>query len=380
MHSWFRRVEPCILYVLMEVREETDYVVHHAQKVIAIFAAMRAFADLLRGLGHDVIYLTIGDAHNAQSIPANLERLVALHGATRLEWQEPDEWRLDQVLSNWAARQAIASSRLGSEHFYTERNELAENFGHRRHAFLEVYYRRARIKEHVLVDAHGKPAGGRWNYDAENRRAWRGVPPAPGVRRGRHDHRALWGEIEAAGVTTFGQPQAASFPWPATRAEALCDLEAFIGQRLAHFGDFQDAMAEGAPELFHSLLSFALNVKLISPREVVERALEAWRDGRASLASVEGFVRQILGWREYIRGVYWMRMPGYARSNYLDAHEPLPPWYWTGETGMNCLAQAIGQSLSGAYAHHIQRLMLTGNFALLLGVEPDAIERCIRVG
>lgn len=185
-----------------------------------------------------------------------------------------------------------------------------------------------------------------------------------------HDHSALWQTIKIAGVKSFGSPNETHLPWPLNRDEALVQLNAFIEQALPNFGDYQDAMNTDAPRLFHSLLSFAINIKMLNPREVVERAEQAYREGKAPLAAVEGFVRQIIGWREYMRGVYWSRMPGYEKSNVFGNSTALPAWYWTGETRMRCLKHSIGQSLENGHAHHIQRLMVIGNFALIAGVDP----------
>lgn len=212
-------------------------------------------------------------------------------------------------------------------------------------------------------------------YDTENRAKWPGDPPAPAWPWQTHDLRALWAEIVEAGVQTMGEPSAEAFRWPLNRREAKAWLADFIAQRLQHFGRFQDAMSGYSSTLFHAGLSFALNTKMLHPREVIDAAITAFEDGQADLAATEGFVRQILGWREFIRAIYWARMPGYARLNALEAKRPLPVWFWTAETNMACLRVAIGQSLELAYAHHIQRLMVTDNFALLAGCDPDEVSR-----
>lgn len=375
LHSWFARPDPQRVHLLLELRQETDYVVHHAQKVIAIFAAMRDFARQLKAAGHRVRHVAIDDASNRQSLTANLDALISHYGASAVEWQQPDEWRLDAQLNDWAARQPIACQAVDSEHFYTARGEAAELFADRKQWLLEHFYRTLRRRHGVLLDADGKPEGGQWNFDADNRKSWPGNPPEPADRRPRHDHSALWQQIEAAGIVTLGQPQAADFRWPLNRAEALQQLDDFIEQALPHFGDYQDALSSKGWRLFHSLLSFALNVKMLNPQEVVQRVEQAWREGRAPLAATEGFIRQILGWREYVRGVYWARMPGYTESNALGHQRPLPHWFWNGDTGMACLAAAIRASLQQAYAHHIQRLMVIGNFALLAGLDPQPLHR-----
>lgn len=374
-HSWFAAIRSDVVYAMMEVRQETDYVLHHAQKILAIFAAMRDFARGLAVAGHRVHYIAIDDPENTQSFPDNLHKLIRRYAAARLEYQAPDEWRLDRQLDRYARSLTIDARMVDSEHFYTERLEAAEYFGSRPRWKMEHFYRHMRRRLGVLLDDRGKPAGGRWNYDHENRKPWRGRPPEPSDTRPIHDHSQLWQTISQAGVASFGAPCAKRFRWPLNRGEALLQLDRFIQDALPRFGDFQDAMSEAAMRLFHSLLSFALNTKMLRPQEAVQRAEQAWRDGVAPLSCVEGFIRQILGWREYVRGVYWARMPVYEDSNTFDHARDLPEWFWTGKSHMNCMRHAITQSLQHAHAHHIQRLMIIGNFALLAGLDPAQVHR-----
>jgi deoxyribodipyrimidine photolyase-related protein len=369
-HSWYATIQPGVVYVLMEVRQETDYVHHHAQKIIALFAGMRELARQLAAAGHRVHYLRIGDPANRQSLPANLDWLVAHYGATRFEYQQPDEFRLDAQLQAYCAHAALDSAMVSSEHFYTERDETARIFADRPQWLMEYFYRQMRVMHGVLMEQGKKPAGGQWNFDHDNRKSWRGKPPEPMDWRRRHDHSRIWEEIVAAGVDSFGNPASDAIPWPLHRAEALEQLDGFIQHALPHFGDYQDAMHSGASRMFHSLLSFALNTKMLDPREVVAEAEDAWRSGHAPLHAAEGFIRQILGWREYVRGVYWANMPGYGEHNVFGHTLDLPRWFWDGNTRMRCLAHSIGQSLEDAHAHHIQRLMVIGNFALLAGCAP----------
>ncbi len=375
LHSWFAQTDSKVVYALMEIRQETDYVLHHAQKIIGIFAAMRDFAESLKAQGHQVHYLKIDDNANRQSLTTNLDDLIGLYQVRHFEYQLPDEWRLDQQLQTYCQTLAIPSQACDSEHFYSQRHEAAELFGAKLHWLMEMFYRRMRLKHGVLLEDHQRPIGGQWNFDHDNRKTWPGTPAVPVDTRPRHNHARLWRDIVAAGVNSFGAADADDFRWPLNRAEALPQLDAFIANSLPQFGDFQDAMSRRNWRLFHSLLSFALNTKMLNPREVVERAETAYRQGAAPLAATEGFIRQILGWREYVRGVYWAKMPEYAEHNYFGHDRPLPSWFWTGETRMNCLAAAIGQSLQYAYAHHIQRLMVIGNFALLAGLAPEAVHR-----
>ena len=374
-HSWYRERRTDVVYLLLEMRQETDYALHHAQKVLAIFAAMRDFARQLKAAGHRVRYVSIDDPSNRQLLTDNLDALCAHYAASGLEWQAPDEWRLDAQLRAWSERQTMSCRCVSSEHFYTARGDAGALFAGRRQWLLEHFYRHLRRRHGVLLDAAGQPEGGRWNFDADNRKPWRGTPPEPLDTRPVHDHQALWAQVQGAGVQTVGDPQSTQFRWPLNRAEALRQLDDFIEHGLPHFGDYQDALSSQGWRLFHSLLSFALNVKMLRPQEVVQRAEEAYRQGRAPLPAVEGFIRQILGWREYVRGVYWARMPGYTDANALGHVRPLPAWFWTARTGMACLSAAIGQTLRHAYAHHIQRLMVIGNFALLAGLSPQAVHR-----
>ncbi|HET8871692.1 MAG TPA: cryptochrome/photolyase family protein, partial [Aquabacterium sp.] len=264
---------------------------------------------------------------------------------------------------------------VSSEHFLTERDEVARLFAGRKSWLMEHFYRHMRKKHRVLMATHTQPLGEQWNFDHDNRKAWKGQPALPKDWRSEHDHRELWRTIQSAGIRSFGEPQAQGFRWPLNRSEALKDLATFVNHALPHFGDFQDARSTQGWRLFHSLLSFALNTKMLHPREVIDAAVLAHDQGLAPLAAVEGFVRQILGWREYVRGVYWAQMPGYDTLNHLAHQRPLPEWFWTGQTDMACMAHAVGQSLEQAYAHHIQRLMVIGNFALLAGLSPQAVHQ-----
>jgi deoxyribodipyrimidine photolyase-related protein len=374
-HSWFRRKDPGVLYVLMEVRQETDYVVHHIQKVLAFFHAMRTFAEALSEAGHQVRYLALDDPKNRQDIPANIDWLVREHGTGRVEYQLPDEYRLDLQLKNARLPDGEAYVAVETEHFYTGRHELARHFQGKKTYLLESFYRMLR-KQHRVLMAGDKPEGGQWNFDHENRNRYDGRVPVPRPLEFRHDVTALKAMIERAGARTIGDVEAGALGWPCNRRESLRLLSYFCEHILPWFGTYQDAMKSAEPYLFHSRLSFSLNTKMIAPREVVDAAIAAYRRDpkRISLPQVEGFVRQILGWREYVRGVYWARMPDYAKLNFFGHDRPLPSWYWTGKTSMRCLRHAVGQSLEHAYAHHIQRLMITGNFALLTGIDPGELD------
>ncbi len=376
-HPWFQTPDPEVLIVMMEVRQETDYVLHHAQKIIAIFAGMRRLAQQLAARRHQVRYFKISDCANQHNIAANLQQLCQQYRIEKFSYQLPDEWRLDQQLQQIAAdfeKAGIQTSADDSAHFLSARDDAQRLFSQRQRWLMETFYRQMRAKHQVLMDGN-QPAGGQWNFDHDNREAWRGTPAEPQDRRPVHDHRLLWEEIQAAGVKSFGEPSAQRFRWPLDREEALQQLNFFIHEVLPHFGQFQDAMHSAAPRLFHSLLSFALNVKMLHPLEVVRAAEDAWQRGAVPIASAEGFIRQILGWREYVRGIYWAAMPGYAQQNALQHAQSLPPWFWNGQTGMRCLSQSIQASLQHAHAHHIQRLMVIGNFALLAGLDPQELHQ-----
>jgi len=379
-HSWFNKVEPAVHYTLMEVRQETDYVVHHAQKIIAIFAGMRAMARELAEQGHQVHYLTLDDPNNLHDIPHNLAALAKRLGATSIEYQAPDEWRLDKQLKAMAQMPEMGTpspidiKMVPSEHFLTQREDVQTIFKGRRQWLMEHFYRTLRQRHDILMEG-SNPVGGQWNFDAENRKPWKGEPAAPADNRPTHDHSAIWQTIEQAGVKSLGNPQASQFRWPLNRAESLKLMDTFMAEVLPGFGDFEDAMSKNSWRLFHSLLSFSLNTKMLNPKEVIQAAQRAWREEKAPLAAVEGFIRQILGWREYMRGFYWAHMPGYDTCNALEHDRPLPEWFWTGKTKMNCLSHALNQSLEHAYAHHIQRLMVIGNFAMLAGLDPQSVHR-----
>ena len=372
-HHWFNAQDDDVLYVMMEVRQETDYVCHHAQKVIAIFAAMREMARQLQAQGHRLHYFHIDDDNNAQSLTDNLSHLIEQHGIQRFEFQAPDEWRLDQQLDDFAKQLTIDTHKTDTDHFLTKRSHVAQCFKAGKQWLMETFYRRMRQKYRVLLDANDKPCGGKWNYDHDNRKAWSGTPPEPEDFRPTHDHSQLWHTLQRASVKTFGDPQADQCRWPLNRAEALTQLDHFIEYALPHFGAYQDAMSTQATRLFHSQLSFALNVKLIAPLEVIQRVEHAYREGQAPLAAVEGYIRQIMGWREYVRGVYWHHMPDYRAHNVFAHDTPLPHWFWDGKLNMRCLQHAIDHSLTNAHAHHIERLMVIGNFALLAGLSPQAV-------
>lgn len=374
-HSWFRSVDPDAAYVMMEILPETAYVTHHVQKLASFFAAMRNFAAHMQKQGHRFIYFRLDDPENRQSFEDNIRSILKSLKFQRFEYLLPDEYRLDRQLSVFADSLGIPIAVQETEHFLTARDEVREFFKQRKTYLMEAFYRHLRQKYNILME-NGEPQGGRWNFDAENRES---LPPGmavPAPLEFQHEVSEVVEMLERMKVKTIGRIDPANFPWPLSREDALRALEHFLEHHLVHFGRYQDAMAEQHPFLFHSRLSFAMNTKMLAPLEIVEKTLAHWKQHPESidLAQVEGFVRQVIGWREYLRGIYWAKMPEYAQLNYFNHQNPLPEFYWTGNTRMNCLKQVISQSLDKAYAHHIQRLMVAGNFALLAGVHPDAVD------
>ncbi len=374
-HSWFQNTDDEVLYLMAEMRQETDYARHHIQKIMAFFQAMRTFAHTLEKRGHRVRYYRISDPDNPQDLKAILHTCLEEEGAGRLEYQCPDEYRLDRQLKDFATTATVEVRAAETEHFYTEREELADFFHGKKQLIMESFYRMMRRKHGILMQG-GQPEGGQWNFDQQNRKKWKGTPAIPPPLEYRKDLSALEKEIYASGARPIGTVEADAFPWPTSREESLELLDYFCEHLLPHFGDYQDAMHLEEAFLFHSRLSFSMNSKMIGPREVVNRVEAAYREDNTAIhiSQAEGFIRQILGWREYMRGIYWREMPGYAERNALENNNALPDFYWTGNTQMQCLKSAIEQSLSKAYAHHIQRLMVTGNFALLIQAHPDQVD------
>jgi deoxyribodipyrimidine photolyase-related protein len=377
-HSWFSEVNEKVTYAVMEVRSETDYVQHHIQKVLSFFLAMRAFADDLKAQGHQVVYYNLDDQSNQQSFSLNIKTLIKSGGFERFEYQLPDEFRLDEEMNKLCTSLDIETDVVESEHFYTGRLEMKELFDKKKSKgwLMESFYREMRKKHDLLIDLNDKPIGGKWNFDQSNRKKLpkNHKPIAPKLFQ--RDVSELVQLLEKHGVKTIGSVDPKNFVWPVTRKEAEEMLDFFVAECLPLFGDFQDAMTVGEWSLYHSRLSFLMNSKILSPKEVIDRVVEHWKENQETIdiSQVEGFVRQIIGWREYMRGIYWAKMPNYEQENQLNHTNKLPEFYWTGKTKMNCMKQSIQQSLQYSYAHHIQRLMVTGNFALLAGVDPNDVD------
>lgn len=374
-HSWFKQTDDTVIYCMFEMRQETDYVVHHIQKVIGFFAAMRQFSEDLKALNHRVIYFKINDKENTQNLSSNLEFIIEQHTIENFEYLLPDEYRLDEQLSAISKALLIPSKAFSTEHFYTKRHDLQDFFKGKKQYLMENFYRDMR-KKHAILMLGNQPEGGKWNYDNSNRNKWKGNPPIHLYLNFENDVKGVVSDIEKFGLKTMGSFKTNSFEYPITRKQALEQLKYFCENLLIHFGDYQDAMHTNETYLFHSRLSFAMNLKLISPKDIVTTVINHYKSHQQiiDITQVEGFVRQIIGWREYMRGMYWALMPEFKSKNVLKNTNKLPDFFWTGNTKMNCLKNSINNSLDNAYAHHIQRLMVTGNYALLTQTNPDEVD------
>ncbi|UTW06671.1 cryptochrome/photolyase family protein [Pseudomonas benzenivorans] len=355
--------------LLAEVASETDYVLHHPQKIALIFSAMRHFAQALRERGFTVHYVALDDPGNTGSLPAELVRWVSRLGIDEVHLTECGEWRLEKALKD--SGQAIEWH--ADPRFFCSRQAFAAWAKGRRQLRMEYFYREMRKAHGVLVNADHTPVGGAWNFDSQNRKSLPKGQKAPALAHFARD------TITEQVLTLVGQRFAAhyggleAFDYPVTHGQAETLWQHFLEYALPAFGDYQDAMATDEPFLFHARISAALNIGLLDVRRLCADVEAAYWAKSVPLNAAEGFIRQLLGWREYVRGIYWMHMPDYAKRNTLGNERALPSFYWTGETGMRCMSQAIGQTLKHAYAHHIQRLMVTGNFALLAGIEPRQV-------
>lgn len=373
-HSWFRQVDNQVLYVMMEIEPESAYVTHHIQKIVGIFGAMRQFNTQLKANGHAVCYYKISDQNNQQSFADNVDTLIHQYQIQHFEYQLPDEYRLDQLLRTYCNQLNITSLAVDSEHFYTQREDLTLFFKQKKATIMESFYRAMRKKHDILME-DTEPVGGIWNYDKENRKK---IPRKHSIEAPyllKHDVGSIYKDIQTANLKYIGHIDPKAFIWPLNRQESLNLLDDFLQRMLPFFGLYQDAMHQEHWSLYHSRLSFSLNIKLISPKEVIVAVEKVYRHNKVvDIAQAEGFIRQILGWREFMRGIYWREMPGYQQLNKLDAQRDLPAFFWTGNTKMNCLQKAIQQSLYYGYAHHIQRLMITGNFCLISGINPTDVD------
>ncbi len=377
-HTWYQQVDPKVLYLIAELHQENTYVTHHVQKICAFFGAMAQFASELGAAGHQVHYLTLDDTQDFADLNALLEYFVAETGAIKFEYQRPDEYRLLAQLSQLKLANAVVNC-VDTEHFLLPFDEIDREFPQGQHRLMEHFYRRMRKRFNILM-TDGKPVGGQWNFDANNRQKLKSqdIKSLPTPLMFGHNVEDILERLQRHGINTMGKADTRLL-WPINRAQSLELLQYFCEYCLPAFGRFQDAMTQQHPaqwSLYHSRLSFSLNAKLISPLEVINAVIEHYHANPfIEIAQVEGFVRQILGWREYVRGIYWANMPQYASINALEVTRKLPDYFWSGKTRMNCLRHALSQSLDYAYAHHIQRLMVIGNFCLLTEIAPDEVDK-----
>ncbi|MBL8223810.1 MAG: cryptochrome/photolyase family protein [Chromatiales bacterium] len=372
-HAALRAGDPSQdVVVMLETLAEARHVWSHRQRVTLFLSAMRHYRDELRSAGWTVDYATLAD--EVPDLAAGLTTAIARHQPARACMVEAGEHRVQQQVASACAAAGVPLEVLADTHFLCTTTEFAAWAKARKQLVMEYFYRWLRTRLGVLMD-DGKPAGGRWNFDAENRKGYGRSGPGPRAPVRRFPPDAITREVldEVANRLPDHPGALDAFGWPVTRADALAALHDFITHRLPRFGDHQDAMWTGEPWLEHALLASSLNLKLLDPREVVAAAEAAYRAGHVPIASAEGFIRQIIGWREYVRGVYWLKMPDYAAGNVWRHERPLPEWFWTGDVDMNCLRHTVNDTLAHGYAHHIQRLMVVGNFAVLAGLLPQSV-------
>jgi len=359
---------------MAEVAEESTHVWSSKQRIALFLAAMRHFGAALQKAGRRTVYRRLDEQDNRGSLAAELRAAIEDFRPASIVLTHPGDWRVLQSIRNTAAEAGVHLDLREDRYFFTTPATFAAYAKGRKALRLEFFYRELRQRHRILM--HGDdPEGGQWNFDHDNRASFGSTGPGMLPERARFAPDARTREVIALVEERFAQHPGSvqDFAWPVTREQALAALSRFIDERLALFGRYEDAMWPGEPWLYHSQLSAALNLKLLSAQEVVQAAEVALRNGHAPIQSVEGFIRQILGWREYVRGIYWTYMPGYRERNALGAHQNLPAWYWDGNTDMACLRDVIHQTLQQGYAHHIQRLMVTGLYALLLGVHPQQV-------
>ncbi|MDJ0642743.1 MAG: cryptochrome/photolyase family protein [Erythrobacter sp.] len=360
--------------LMMEVWDEATYVKHHKQKIVLIFSAMRHFAQELRDAGWTVDYVKLTDEGNSGSFTGEVARAIERHDPRAIHVVEAGEWRVQQAIEEWPDKFACAIELLPDDRYLCAHRQFREWADGRKQLTMELFYREMRKRTGLLMTDDGKPKGGDWNYDKDNREPPQGNLDPPPVPKFEPDDitREVIELVERKFSDHFGRLE--PFEWPVTRDEAQIAADAFFAERIEKFGPYQDAMVHGQDDMFHSMLSTSINCGLLDPLELCQRAEQAYEDGRAPLNSVEGFIRQIIGWREYVRGFYWYFMPDLETANELDAKRPLPEFFWTGETDMRCLADCIRSTHENAHAHHIQRLMVLGNFCLLAGIDPCDVQ------
>lgn len=359
--------------LLAEVRDEATYVRHHPKKIAFIFSAMRHFAKDLEDKDIKVRYIHLKDKGNTNSLKGEVGRAIKELNADSVVVTEPGEYRLMQDMKGWKEDLGVEVEIRDDDRFLAAHEDFSQWAEGRKTLRMEYFYREMRKKHQVVMTKDNKPVGGDWNFDEDNRKKLPEDEEPPKIIQFQPDDitKDVLGLVDKEFGDHFGDLE--PFNLAVTREEALRALRQFIKERLPKFGDYQDAMKQGEPWLYHSHISYCLNSGLLLPMEVVEKAQDAYNDGHAPINAVEGFIRQILGWREFIRGIYWHFMPDYADMNFFNADRALPDFFWSGDSDMNCMRQSITETKENAYAHHIQRLMVIGNFSLLAGLDPKEV-------
>ena len=360
------------IILMCEVWDEATYVKHHKKKIAFLFSSMRHFVKELGQLGYKVEYTKIDYTNNTGSLRGEVERALKRYNIEQIIITYPGEYRLLDDIKRWEADFGVLVEIRNDDRFLCTPDEFTDWAKDRKKLRMEYFYREMRKKYSILMDGDA-PVGGQWNYDTENRKPPKdGLSiPKPYINETDHITRNVIEIVAKFFPKHFGNLR--PFYFAVTRDQALQAFKMFIEQRLSHFGDYQDAMIEGEPWMYHSHISFYLNCGLLLPIECIKTAEDAYRQGKAPLNAVEGFIRQIIGWREYVRGIYWLKMPEYAEENFFKAKRKLPDFYWEANTKMNCLRQCVSETKENAYAHHIQRLMVLGNFTLLAGIDPHQV-------
>ena len=382
-HSWYQKREESTLYIIAELHQETNYVKHHGQKICAFFKAMSLFAKALSDSGHQVLYLSLDDTQHYDTLPSLLTQLCEKYSIQYFHYQRPDEYRLLNQLQSLklfsSKEEDIPTIEYDTEHFLLPYDEINHYFSKNKKQKMEFFYRKIRQRFNILIE-EGKPLGGKWNFDSENRQSLKkkDINDIPQPLLFSNNVSSILQRLKKHNVDFFGECDE-EIVWPTTRQQSKQLLDYFCQYCLPNFGRFQDAMTENGDNqwsLYHSRLSFSINTKMLHPLQVITVAIEHYeKEGSdISLAQIEGFVRQIIGWREFIRGIYWINMPEYAEKNHFQHHRDLPEYFWSANTKMNCVKHAVNQSLTFSYAHHIQRLMITGNFCLLTGIDPQQVD------
>ncbi|MBS0185894.1 MAG: cryptochrome/photolyase family protein [Proteobacteria bacterium] len=372
--SSLKNIQPNDIVLMCELRDEVTRIPHHPKKIALWFAAMRHFAEELRFKGVNVKYIDFDNPFNTHNLTGEVKRAVHDHSIQKIIVTEPGEYHFQETIKSWEKSLNVHVEIFSDDRFLCSIDEFKQWAENKKELRMEYFYRTMRKKYNLLMESDGSPAGGLWNYDKENRK-----PPSSNIipiKRISHKKSDILKSVLDLVRNHFNHHfgDLDPFYYAITRNQALMELDHFIDKILPHFGDYQDAMLKGEAYLFHSLLSSYINIGLLLPLEVCEKAEAVYKVGKVSLNSAEGFIRQVLGWREFIRGIYWFKMPEYGELNNLEAKTPLPEFYWGGSTHMACVSEAVSHTKIHAYSHHIQRLMVTGNFALLTGVDVKAVQ------